>query len=111
MIDLNKARAARREAEGEAPQVQLGEKVFELPVELPFECVEYVTRMAKFTEDSDPQEVNAVTEGFVKALFGTVDYALFLGERPTTADIQALLMGVLEEYGLSSGESPASESS
>lgn len=120
MIDLNQARkkrAAERESNGEAPTITLEDKTFRLPPELPFQAVEHVTAIAAASggdpENFDPKDaaiVNQATSGFVRALLGP-GFEAFMAMQPSSADIQALIEGVLEEYGLSPGEAQASEGS
>ena len=116
MVDLNKARqarAAKREADETAPTVTIEDKTFELPIELPYDAVEFITRMAQFSDDegkTSPVEVNEVTRGFIAAVLGP-RFGEFMELRPSTQDIEALMQGVLEEYGMTAGESSASESS
>jgi hypothetical protein len=103
-IDLDAVRAARREAEAQAPSVKLGGKVFELPVELPFGVFLLLPELRN--EDTSVAAVSAV----VRELFGE-KHDEFMALGPSMEDLEALLNGVMEEYGLNPGESEASPDS
>ena len=106
-IDLDAAKAARREANGEAPTVVFGGKEYELPVELPFEVA---TSMAGLDEESikaDPSLVGEKINAVVSILFGT-SVEEFMGGAPSMNDLMALIEGLSGVYGLDAGESQAS---
>lgn len=112
-VDLNAARAARREGKDKAgPEVKFGRRTFKLPVELPFEAVQHIVDMGEL--DPDDEDGRAATPrlmlGIVRGILGD-DFGKFMAERPSTEDVAALVEGVLKEYGLDAGELPASAES
>jgi len=102
-IDLDKARAARREGKGQGPEVKLGGKRFHLPPELPYEVLELIVGV---------EELPAVIKA-AHLLMGEEAYAAFLAAEPppSVADFEALIEGALEEYGLGEAEAASSRSS
>ena len=112
-VNLDAARAARSEAQGEHPTVTLGGQVFELPVELPFAVVEMVGELAGAAATTDDPNAGAEAATIIgriaRALFGT-RYQDFIDLGPSLADINAVLEGIAPLYGLGLGESQASES-
>lgn len=94
MIDLDKSRAARREAKGEGPVVTLEGKEYKLPVELPFEALEALRGM------NDPSTAAGSLVDFTEAMLGK-SYAGMKGKL-SFDDLESLVEGVLEEYGISS---------
>lgn len=107
-VDLDAARAARAELNGEHPTVKFGEKVFELPVEMPFGIVESVNAMQKAQETGDGYLVTKALSDIAKDLFGP-EYEAFLAFQPSMLDMQMLLENIAPMYGLTPGESAASE--
>jgi hypothetical protein len=109
-IDLDAARAARREVDKEAPKAVFGGRDFGLPAELPFSVVQGLVEMEQGQANDDQAAVgNAVTD-IIRELFGT-DYDAFMDLRPSMQDLEALIGGVMLQYGFSDvGESSASES-
>lgn len=93
-IDLDKARAARREKNGEGPKVIFGGMTYELSPEIPFGVLEAFRGISE-----DPSALADVA----KALLGK-HYAAFLNSDPppTLEDFNELIGGVLGEYGVSS---------
>lgn len=106
-VDLDKARAARAETNGNSPTVTFGGTTFDLPSEFPFVIVELVRELRR--DDNDGIRVSEIIGDISRALFRD-RYKEFLNLGPSMLDIQALLDGVTPEYGLTQGESPASES-
>lgn len=84
MFDLDAARAARREALGEAPEFTFGGQTFVLPVEMP-----YSAALA-----ADAGEVNI----FLSMLLGEDAYGEFVSNEPATEDVKALSEWILKEY-------------
>jgi hypothetical protein len=107
-FDLDAVRAARAEANGVAPTVKFGDKVFELPVEMPFTIVESVNEMQAAQETGDGYKITRMLTAIAEDLFGD-RYKEFLELRPSMLDMQALLENVAPMYGLTTGESQASE--
>jgi len=101
MIDLDAARAARREAKGDGPVIRFNEKDFNLPAEVSFGVVDAA---AKLSESADPSAVLVV----VRAIMGDA-YESFMAENPSVDDLEVLIGGALDAYGL--GEQPASSES
>lgn len=126
-IDLDKARAARREAAGEAPTFVLDEREFALPAEMPFEVIEKVgeiraaavidpkTGEPELDADGEPRMDATIVAGAILGMFkimlGDAEYAAFMQLRPSMDDLSALFDGVMAEYGVTPGESQASTSS
>jgi len=106
-IDLDAARAARREARGEAPTVTFGGETFALPVELPFEIAEVGQRLNAATTSTDVAEA---MHDAMRMLLAD-DYDRFMALRPSLQDLTALVEGIPGEYGISTGESRASRRS
>lgn len=106
-IDLDAARAARREAQGEPPTVTFGGETFNLPVELPFDISEMGTRL---NEAQTSTEVAAAMRDTMKMLLAD-DYDRFMALRPSTQDLVVLVEGIPKEYGIGPGESRASRRS
>jgi hypothetical protein len=93
-LDLDAKRAARAEAEAEPKTVILGAQSFTLPTELPF-------RIAELWTTGD-------LSGGLKLLLSDQIEA-FWTTNPSAQDIQALVEGIVEMYGLGElGESSAS---
>lgn len=112
-VDLNKIRAARLEAKGEGPEVEFGENVFKLPPELPFTVVEAFGTMNANAQDEEFDgfvAASAVLDA-AKGLLGPDQFDLFMKEQPSSEDFSAFIEAVLEEYGVTAGESEASPES
>jgi hypothetical protein len=111
MIDLDAAKAARREAAGEHPEpIRFGGDTFELPVELPFEVGH---RLLSLLENiaAGSSAVFEDVMGVLEPLLGE-GYPAFMAHGPSMPDIMELLTGLPREYGFTDmGESPASERS
>jgi hypothetical protein len=107
-VDLDKARAARAEANGEAPTVTFGGEVFTLPVEMPFGIIERVGDMTKAQEQQDGLELAAILSDISRMLFGE-RFEEFNALQPSMVDMQVLLDSVVPLYGATPGESAASE--
>jgi len=108
-VDLDAARAARAEANGQAPTVKFGGQVFELPTEMPYTIVESVNAMQAAQEDGDGYGITKQLTAIAVDLFGD-RYEEFLKLHPSMLDMQILLENIAPLYGLTSGESQASES-
>lgn len=93
-IDLDAARAARREVKEETPTAMFGGREFALPAELPFGVFVSLAEMREDPEGS----VEAMTH-LLEALFGDEAQA-FIDLGPSIEDIQALVEGSLGAYGL-----------
>ena len=107
--DLDAARAARAEQNGEHPTIKFGGVIFELPFEMPFSIVESVGEMQAAQESSDGYKVSQMLNAVAQDLFGD-RYEEFLSFQPSMLDMQSLLENIAPLYGLTTGESSASES-
>jgi hypothetical protein len=84
MFDLDAARAARREALGDAPEFTFGGNDYKLPVEM-----SYPAAMALQAQDVDAGLVH---------LLGAENYDRFMEEQPSPEDVVALIEWIAEEY-------------
>jgi hypothetical protein len=108
LVDLDAARAARREAKQEAPTVRFGGEDFLLPIELPFEVIEALGPLAEAQNAEDGSAAADAVLSVVKGLLGDA-YESFRAHQPSTEDLGALIEGVLKEYGFAdTGESSGS---
>jgi hypothetical protein len=107
-INLDAAKAARREAKKEAPTVTFGGQDFVLPIELPFAAVEAIASIQEAQAANDGAGTSKGILAVVRVLLGD-DYSAFMSHRPSMEDVEALFDGVMEEYGTSLGEQPPSE--
>jgi len=108
IVDLDKARAARREVTGEAIEVVLSEETFTFPVELPFDALPYLAAIVAPHENLIAFE--AAVTGLLGVLLGEERADLFMGLKPTLDDLQTMLKELLRTYGVTSGEASASKS-
>lgn len=109
-IDLDAARAARREAEQQAPSVVLDGEEFVLPIEMPFEIASDLGRLLNAKDDAQQLAAIAgeVVPKIVEGLLGD-EYERFMSHRPSFEDLTAFLDGIAGAYGLGNvGESSAS---
>lgn len=97
-IDLDAARAARREAKKVGPVIRFNKKNYKLPVEVPFEALEQIDAL-------DDDEGVGTLIALAKILLGE-HYDAIIAGKPSVQDISVMLNGIMEEYGL--GESEAS---
>lgn len=95
MIDLDKKRAARREAKGKGPEVTFGGAVYELAPEMPFEAIEALEGLQ--SEETAP----AALVRLVRALLGE-QYEAIKAAGLTTEDVNEFVGGIMEEYGVQS---------
>ena len=102
-INLDAARAARRETLGESPCVVFGGKKFDLEPELPFALVD-----ALLDAGDDEIAKVVIVKAMAQAMFGK-KYDAFMKLNPTMPDIQELVIQITPLYGLTLGESSASE--
>lgn len=92
VLDLDAARAARQEAQQEAPVIRFGGTDFVLPVELPWAVAE------------------AAAEGTGAGAFRAIELLLgdqwptFLGLNPSVADVLAIVQGIAGIYGVDPGK-------
>lgn len=100
-VDLDAARVARREQQNEGPVVIFGGKSYSLAPELPYGVLESMQNVHK--EDHGPEAL----VGVARSLLGE-HYEAFkaLDPPPSIDDLNDLIGGVMEEYGV--GNSPAS---
>lgn len=110
-IDLDQARAARREARGEGPTVIIDGKELELPSELPFEVAEGLSGLSEESIRDNPAASAGAVHRVLGALLGDASEE-FMASKPSIDDVLALLDGLLKSYGMEDlGESPASAAS
>lgn len=87
VIDLDAARLARAEAQGEAPVIRFAGKDWQLPVELPWEIAEAAAS----------GDATAALKGIATLLGDRWDE--FKSHQPTLADIVVIVQHVGELYG------------
>lgn len=92
-IDLDAARAARREGKGEGPILRFGGKEYHLPPELPFEALEPIRSI------SDPDMAAGAMVDLVKALLGP--HYEEIKSTLSLDDLEAFVEGAMQEYGVS----------
>lgn len=92
VIDLDAARAARAEANKEAPVLRFADKDWTLPVELPWEIAE-----AAAAGDA----VAALRA--IELLLGD-QWAEFKSHRPSLSDILVIVEGIGDLYGVAPGK-------
>lgn len=97
VIDLDRARAARAESQGEPVVLKFGGKDFALPVEMPLD-------FPLLAKEGQIREA-------VAALFSPEDAEAFFALRPSMEDITELAEASAKVYGVESGEAQASPSS
>lgn len=106
-IDLNAARAARREArEDDSPDVVvIGDDEYELPLEMPVALLEAFGR-------AQSGDASGFTDGVI-AILGSREVYEELVEKHhiTMDDLVEVMEGAMSSYGVSPGESQASPSS
>lgn len=104
-IDLNAARAARAEAGGlEEKTLVVGDDTYPLPSELPVALLEAVIR-------AQAGDIAAFQDAMV-ALFGAETYSeLVAKHRLSVEDLVFAIEAVVDDYGVTLGESPASAAS
>lgn len=92
-IDLDAARAARLEAEGERSFTFRGER-FSLPDELPYELLEPIGRLG-----ANERDMGALRD-VIAALLGEDAHERFVALRPSLPDLNELVGRLFGEYGL-----------
>jgi hypothetical protein len=107
-INLDQARAARREKLEINPTVTFGGAEFEMPIELPLSAVSNLRKLALATQVNDGDAIEAALLGTAESLLGPEQYAKFLAFTPSIGDLAAFIEGIPGEYGLDLGEAPAS---
>lgn len=89
-IDLDKARAARREVKGEGPVILLEGVEYKLSPELPFETLEAMSGLA------DPNTAPSAMVTLTSALLG--DHYEEIKSKLSMDDLNELVEGVMAEY-------------
>src|SRR5438067_213198 len=102
-IDLNAARAARREGKGDTLEVVLDAETFIFPVEFPMSLVDLT---ATAIEENWPEDRYVRTQ--IEHLMGEDGWQPFLGLNPSRNDFNALYDEVMGAYGIGRGESNSS---
>lgn len=96
-IDLDKARAARREARGQGPEVIFGGMTYELSSEIPLAVLEAFRGLGG--ENPDPSALADIA----KALLGKhYDAFMAMDPPPSVDDLNELIGGVMGDYGVPS---------
>jgi hypothetical protein len=110
-MNLDEARAARREAEKKGPTITVEDVVFQLPVELPLSVTLWLNDLSEAQEADDNAAAVKAVGGVLRGLFGK-DYNRFMEvSQIAMEDMEDLLNGIVKDYGFSDqGEAPASES-
>lgn len=99
-IDLDAARAARREGKGKGPVLIFGGKEYQLPPELPYEALEPIRGMS-----SSETAAGAMVD-LMKALLG--QYYDEIKTELSFDDLEEFVEGAMSEYGVSDPlDSPA----
>ena len=109
-IDLDAAKAARREQQEQEPELTYGGKTWKLPVELPLDTVIAIADLEQAIERGTGNDAAALFREVAASLLGD-DAAEFLALQPSIQDIGVLISGLVDEYGLTPGESEASQAS
>jgi hypothetical protein len=135
VVDLDRARAARREGHGDAIEVRNKGQAFRLPIEMPIDAVERLADLAELGEKATVltgadasralRQVSVILDGGLAVLFCDEEkppkdgephadgcqWPRFLDTKPTLNDKVALVEGVFAAYGVSLGEALASTAS
>ena len=107
VVDMDSARAARREAQKQQPQVVFGGRTYVLPFELPLEAS---LRLAE--REGDERSSAKAIMAVIEVLLGDQVEAFMSTPEFSGDDLEAFLEGVLPLYGVGdTGESKASGSS
>jgi hypothetical protein len=93
MIDLDKSKAARREAKGEGPKVKFGGNEYELAPELPFAAIEALNGL-----QSDDTAAGALVD-LAAAILGE-HFEAVKAAGLSMDDINELIGSVMQEYGV-----------
>lgn len=109
-IDLDAARAARREAAKEQPTITLNGKTFTLPLELPLSLAEAFIGFGDIQDDEVDMKIPGILAGVMRSLLGD-QYESFMAEGPSLDDLMVILNGMKETYGVDLGEQLASAGS
>ena len=98
-VDLDAARkqreAANREAKKLGPVVILDKKKYTLPIEMPYEVLEALRGLRG-------DDAAGALADVCEALLVPEVYTKFKESRPSIDDMQVLVKGVMEEYGVDS---------
>lgn len=106
LIDLDEARAARREKAGEPITFRFAGETFTLPHELPLPS-EALVEEAKERKWSDKRFITA----WLTAVLGQSEWDRFWSLNPTYPDLIELFDKAMTHYGTNPGESSPSASS
>lgn len=93
-LDVDAAKAARREAQGKNPIFTFGGETFTLPIELPFSIMLEVEELG----DAPPSLV-------LRGLLEEEQWEKFKALKPTMDDIEVLFKWIDEVYGMTVGNS------
>lgn len=96
-VDMNRVRAARREALGKGPEVVIGDRTFQCPPDMPFEAL-------VAGNEAEKGDLGA-TYGFVRELLGDDGLEAFREWKPSLEEVKELVSGLLDEYGQKSSSS------
>lgn len=112
-INLDKARAVRREAMKKVPSpVTFQGEQFALPAELPITAIRWMIKLGDASAAKKGKAIAEALEAVVGALFSVNDFGRFMALQPSLEDLTAIVEGLPAEYGMSGvGESQASDPS
>lgn len=102
-IDLDAARAARREAAGAGPEVVFKGERFTLVPEIPYKVAENISRVAAATAEGDASSSAVAVTEVLRALFDG-EWDRFEALNPSVSDVQLLLEEAMKSYGFASAE-------
>ena len=110
-INVDQDAAARRESAGIHPELIWKGDTYELPVELPIDCVRALGRLSRASKSKDGEKIQDGLVAVMENLLTDEDFKRFMRGRPSISDISAVVAGIPEEYGIQAGESTASPKS
>lgn len=99
-VDLDEARAARKEAQGEGPVLKLDGKEYKLPPELPYEVLESIRGL------QSPETAAGALVDFTRAILGK-DYEK-IKTKLSFNDLETLVEGIMKDYGITAPLEPSS---
>jgi len=114
--NVNEYRAAKREVEDVGPVVIFGKNddgtdhEFMLPVEMPGDVILTIAEMQAAMESKNVGAMALAIREVFASLLGD-EFPEFMRNRPSLDEMLFMVQGVMEEYGTSLGEPPASEGS
>lgn len=107
-FDMDKARAARREAQGDQPDVTFGGTTFTFPIEMPIEVLEHAALAKNAEKKKDEEKLLTATLNILRVLLGK-QYESFMANQPSMEDLDGLVTYIFKEYGSSADEDKEEE--